>query len=215
MTSCTFVILDSVGSAPVQEGRYEVRVWPRKLIPAVPSLQTEWRLVSAETRADIYLLTPFSPHRLVKLRGGTDLEVKRQHADHDGLQYWTVPTRLTFPLSHRALDRLAIALAAPRGLTPDAGLSPAHLIAALTTSNPHIKPEFIQKARLLFQRGTCRAEITRASWANQSRLTVALEGKDPDLVSAEVRRLKLHDLPNLSYGDVLSPTPIALGQLRI
>lgn len=220
MTTYGFILLDQIGTVPIrrkpvqddpiEDGRFEFRVWPRHPIPAMTLLQTVWPLVSTETRSDIYLLSPISRHLLVKLRGGRDLEIKRRYADLDGLQYWVSLPPETFPLSRRALTRVAVALACPNHFPPGAGLTQGHLLASLTATNPQVQPRIVQKSRLVFQRSGCLAEITRASWNNQSRLTVALEGQDAVSVATEVRRLELQELLNRSYGDVLSSSPLSL-----
>lgn len=200
-----FVIraLPEVSTGP--EGRYEFRVWPRSMPTAIARLQATWPLMGADRRADIYLVTPQSPETLVKLRGGQKLEIKQRGPDLGALQFWTGPVSDEFPLGPRAFADLMSAFRLHGGLSPDAALSPAHLLAELSVAAPAIAPVTVRKARLTFRKGTCRAEICRASVHGRSVPTLALEDPDPVSARAAVGALGLDRFANVSYGDILCP----------
>lgn len=205
-------ILDGIRprSEEMAAGRYEFRVWPRGPAPAIALLQSRWPLAGAETRADIYLSTTQSPWTLVKLRAGTRLEIKRRGANQGVLQYWTCPVSAEFPLSRRLLRLLAGALDLPGGLSSEAALTPAHLLAALALAAPRITPVTVRKARLTFRSGTCRAEICRAAAFGRMRQTLAIEDPDRRSARAAIAALGIDGLPNLSYGDLLRPRLLPL-----
>lgn len=73
-----------------------------------------------------------------------------------------------------------------RGLTQNAGLS--HLVAALSLNRPGVHARAVRK----------------------SRLTVTLKDCDPMSLVDQIKGLELQNLPNRSYGEVLSAGPIAL-----
>ena len=217
MVATGFVILSDEAPAQTKPrltgqktatGRYEFRVWPHDLPQAAARLQKSWPLAGAERRSDIYLLTECSPVRLVKLRAGNRLEAKTRVHDLGPLQYWTHHPYPMFPLSRPDLRVLAEELGVTR-LPPDAGLSPGHLVAWLGDSAPAILPMTVGKSRLLFRKGSSRAEICRVTVAGWSRLTLAIEDPDPDSVLATLDALRLGHLPNRSYGDVLCRQRIA------
>ncbi|NHQ75398.1 hypothetical protein HAT86_13140 [Roseovarius gahaiensis] len=217
MVTKNFVLLSD--AAPTQTksgqdsapGRYEFRVWPHDMPQAATILQQSWPLVGAERRTDIYLLTEHSPLTLVKLRAGNRLEVKSRGRDHGPLQHWTHQAYPLFPLPLADLQGLAEALGLT-GLPADAGRSPGHLVARLGDTAPAIMPMTVSKSRLLFRKGSSRAEICRVTVAGWSRLTLAIE--DPDLDSARAARnvLRLGRMPNRSYGDVLCRRRLAAAQ---
>ncbi|WP_296643393.1 hypothetical protein [Roseinatronobacter sp.] len=189
-------------------GRYEYRVWPQDAPPAVALLQQFWPLVGAERRTDLYFLTDQSPVKLVKLRAGNRLEVKRRDHDLGPLQHWTHQAYPEFPLSRPALRALAGALGLTR-LLPEAGQSAGHLVASLGNAVPAILPMTVNKSRLRFRVGSSRAEICRVTIAGWSRLTLAVEESDPDSALATLDALHLGHLPNRSYGDVLCRRQLA------
>lgn len=211
MSRTSFVILGDEASAQTKpglagqdstSGRYEFRVWPHDMPQAAALLQQSWSLVGAERRTDLYLLTERSPLILVKLRAGNRLEVKSRGLDHGPLQYWTHHAYPFFPLPRSTLRTLAKEL----GLTdllPDAGRSPGHLVARLGDTAPAILPMTVRKSRLLFRKGSSRAEICRVTVAGWSRLTLAIEDPDPDSALAALDALRLGHMPNRSFGDVL------------
>lgn len=223
MVATSFVILSDEVAARTEPGltrqktatgRYEFRVWPHDLPQAAVLLQKSWPLLGAERRSDIYLLTEFSQLSLVKLRAGNRLEAKKRAHDLGPLQYWTHHSYPIFPLSRPDLRALEKELGVRR-LKDDAGLSPCHLVAQLGDSAPAILPMTVGKSRLLFRKGSSRVEICRVTVAGWSRLTLAIEDPDPDSARATLDALRLGNLPNRSYGDVLGrrriaarPTPI-------
>jgi len=169
---------------------------------AVTVLQQSWPLIGAERRTDIYLLTERSPWRLVKLRAGNRLDVKRRGHDYGALQHWRYNAYPLFPLSRADLWSVARAL----GLTdlmPDAGQSPGHLVAQLGQVAPAILPMTVNKSRLLFRKGSSCAEICRVTVAGWSRLTLSIEDPDSDSARAARDALHLGHMPNRSYADVL------------
>lgn len=192
-------------STQARDGRFEFRSWPRGPTQAAARLQSQWVLESSERRADIYLVTPFSPEILVKLRDGSRFEIKRRGPDRGLLQYWTSPVSEKFPLTQSTLSLAARALPLCGSLNPGAGLSPAHLLAELVARTTRVIPVTVQKLRLIFLNGSCRAEICRASIFGRSCVTLALEDPDPASALSAVNALGLTDQPNLSYGDLLCP----------
>jgi hypothetical protein len=210
MTSFAFVVRDAIAESPSNQGRYEYRIWPRRVLPIVPTLQRDWTLDGAETRTDIYLLNSNSPNALVKLRDGRRLEIKRRRPNHGNLQHWWVALSEAFPLPPSALRHLATALLIP-GLPPQTGcLSPAHLLAALSRFDDGFETLTVRKSRLSFRQKSCRAEITRTAWAGRTGLTIALEDIDPGHAERAVEALELGHWPNRSYGDVLRTRPLLI-----
>lgn len=219
MAATCFVILADTDPAPTatrppaQEtttGRYEFRVWPREMPQAAGILQKSWSLVGGERRSDIYLLTGHSPERLVKLRAGNRLEVKRREHDAGLLQYWVHDAYPLFPLSRPALRVLAGELGLP-GLDTEAARSPGHLLARLGAFSATVLPMTVRKSRLLFRKDDTRAEICHVAVDGWTRLTLAIEDPDPERALATVEALALADLPNRSYGDMLGPRRIPAG----
>lgn len=217
MVTENFVILSDEAPArgtpkPVVQGtaagRYEYRVWPQDAPPSVALLQQFWPLVGAERRTDLYFLTEQSPVKLVKLRAGNRLEVKRRDHDLGPLQHWAYHAYPPFPLSRPDVRALAGALGLTR-LAPEAGQSASHLVAGLGDAVPAILPMTVNKSRLRFRAGSSRAEICRVTIAGWSRLTLAVEDSDPDSALATIDALRLGHLPNRSYGDVLCRRQLA------
>jgi len=211
MVTKDFVILsDETPAQPQPElagqdiatGRYEFRVWPHDEPKAAALLQQYWPLVGAERRTDLYLLTERSPLRMVKLRAGKRLELKRRGHDLGPLQHWTHHAYPLFPLPRTVLRTFEKQLGLMR-LMPDAGLSPVHILARLGDMAPAISPMAVRKSRLVFRKGSSRAEICRVSVAGRSRLTLAIEDPDLDSALATLTALRLGHMPNRSYGDVL------------
>lgn len=188
--------------AQATQGRYEFRIWPRAWPQAASLVQKFWSLTGAERRSDIYLLSARSPVRLVKLRADNRLESKRRGHDLGPLQYWTFHPYPMFPLSRPATRLLARELGvAP--LPADAGLSPGHLVARLAARAPEIRPESVCKSRLLFRKGSCRAELCRVAVAGKTGLTLAIEDPDPETALRALDALRIGHLRNLSYGEML------------
>jgi hypothetical protein len=209
----SFVLIAERDPGQAVQSRYEFRIWPRVWPQAAMLVQKSWSLVGAERRSDIYLLTPHSPLRLVKLRGGTRLETKRRGRDFGPLQYWTHLPYPPFPLSHRALGALAQELGTAF-LPADAGLSPGHLVAGLCASAPDVWPVTAGKARLFFQKGSSRLEICHVVSAGRSRLTLAIEDPDPDSALRALDSLGIGHLPNRSYGDALCRQALPVPQTK-
>ena len=209
MTATRFVLLAQRSARQEPESRLEYRIWPRRWHPAVSVLQSAWLLVGAERRADIYLVTALSDRVLVKLRGGSRLEIKRRREGVDALQRWRMELSTGFPLSAPEGEMLGDALGLAADLSPEAGLSAAHLMAELDSRSGHVLPRTVGKSRLLFEAGGvvrtggCRAEICRVSLGRRTALTVALEGTEPGSMTAATRGLSLDSLPNRSYGEAL------------
>lgn len=204
MTETTFVFRSSARrSAPQQESRFEYRVWPRSPHAAVSLLHRFWRLTDAERRSDIYLVHRASDWTLIKLRGGRRLEIKRRASDVGTVQHWSMPVATEFPLTAAQLGDLAVDLSLAGGLPSVAGLSPAHLIAELDAFDTTITAQTVQKSRLIFRSGRCRAEICRVSIAGWRGLTVALEATDLPSIAMALDDLHLGTLPNRSYGEAL------------
>ncbi|MEI4233688.1 hypothetical protein V8324_12425 [Roseovarius sp. D22-M7] len=183
-------------------GRYEFRTWPRETPQAAAILQKSWPLVGGERRSDIYLLTERSTERLVKLRAGNRLEVKRRGRDLGPLQYWTHQSFPLFPLPRPAMMGLSDVLGLPL-LDREAGMSPGHLVARLGELAPAVLPVTVRKSRLLFRKASTRVEICHVAVAGWTRLTLALEDPDPESARAALEGLGLDHSPNRSYGDML------------
>ncbi|WP_439156313.1 hypothetical protein [Yoonia sp.] len=204
MTDTAFVIRRFGRSAPLPDSRYEYRVWPRSPNRAVSLLHRFWPLTDAERRSDIYLVHPASDRTLIKLRDGRQLEIKCRAGDVAAVQHWTMPVSTEFPLTTAQLADLAAALSLQGRMPAAAGLSPAHLLAALDALDVPVIPQTVQKSRLLFRKGSCRAEICRVSVAGWRGLTVALEAAEFSVIAAALDDLHLRTLPNRSYGEALA-----------
>lgn len=210
-----FVLVRTVPvSTQDSDGRFEFRSWPEGPTPAAARLQGLWVLESSERRADIYLVTAFSPEILVKLRDGSRFEIKQRAPDRGILQHWTCPVSELFPLTRPTLAVAARALQLPGRLNPRAGLSAAHLLAELAAYPSSVTPVTVEKARLTFLSGSSRAEICRATILGRRRVTLALDDPDPASALSAVKALGLADQPNLSYGDMLCALPLELQESR-
>ncbi len=203
MTEPSFVLYDAGRRSGLPNGRYEYRVWPRQVHPAVSYLQRRWALVSAERRSDIYLLSTPRNSNLVKLRNSQQLEIKRRHQDVGTIQYWTMPVSAEFPLATTHQDQVAQALTLRRGLTTKAGQSPAHFLASLPAQTPTVDSHRVQKSRLVFERGACRAEVCRVGFGRWSGLSIALESPSLPSIATAMDDLQLGTLPNRSYGEMI------------
>lgn len=204
MTDTTFVIQSSTGRGPSQrQGRFEYRVWPGSPHVAVSRLHRFWPLTDAERRSDIYFVHSTSNWTLPKLRSGRRFEIKRRHSDVGTVQHWSMPVSTAFPLTASQLGKFAAALGLRGRLPAVAGLSAAHLVAELGAFDPSVFPQSVQKSRLIFRRGCCRAEICRVTIAGWRGLTVALEASDFLSIATAIDDLHLGTLPNRSYGDAL------------
>jgi len=211
MTDAGFVIYRVRSQTAPPEGRYEFRVWPRSPHPAGSALQRFWPQVGAERRTDVYLVHAASDLLLVKLRDGQRLEIKRRGHDVGSVQYWSTQFSTGFPLAAQERAALAEALDLTRGLSADAALSPAHLLATLDARAELVVPKRVRKSRLLFLSGACRAEVCRVAVGSWTGLTIALEAPDLPSIAVAVDDLRLGSLPNRSYGEALvrlaNPSP--------
>lgn len=199
---------DRNGQPPSDDGRFEYRIWPRQSHPAATRLSSHWRQVGAERRADIYMLHRDSERVLIKLRGGTRIEIKQLRFRVGTVEHWTMPLSADFPLTASARSMIAEALVLRRRLPETSGLTAAHLLASLGAS---IVPLPVRKSRLLFRAASCRAEICRVAVDDWTGHTIALEAPDIPTIAVAIDELELGSLPNRSYGEVLlqlrSPWP--------
>ena len=217
MTPPGFVISGRPQAQARAGGRFEYRIWPRAGHPAIAMLNAGWPLVAAERRSDIYLVHAASDRMLVKLRSGDRLEIKHRGPDMGAVQHWSMPVSDSFPLTAAARHGAALALGLPVGLTEVAGLSAAHLLAAIDAQGGQVIPRTVSKSRLVFRSEGCRAEICRVAVGGWTGRTVAVDAADlPGIVQA-VDQLRLASLPNRSYGEalmrLLAPEPAARGLL--
>ena len=185
------------------QSQFEFRIWPREWPAAASHVQKCWRLVGAERRSDIYLLTLQSTDWLVKLRAGIRLETKRRGHDCCPLQFWTNQPYPVFPISRLALRNLANDLAVGP-LCAEVGHSPAHLVTGLSASAPTVLPVTVRKSRLLFRKANSRAEICHVAVCGQTRLSLAIEAPDPDTAFRTISSLGISHQSNRSYGEMLS-----------
>ena len=217
MTPPGFVMSGRPEAGARAGGRFEYRIWPRPGHPAIAMLNAGWPLVAAERRSDIYLLHAASDRMLVKLRSGDRLEIKRRGADTGTIQHWSMPVSDGFPLSAAARHGAALALGLPAGLPEVAGLSAAHLLAAIDAQGGRVIPRTVSKSRLVFRSGGCRAEICRVAVGGWTGRTVAVEAADLPGIAQAVGQLRLGSLPNRCYGEalmrLLAPGPAARGLL--
>lgn len=211
MTETAFLLGRVRTRRACHDTRYEYRIWPGTPHPAVAMLHRLWLLTQAERRDDIYLMHAASHRLLIKLRAGRRLEIKRRHRDVGNVQNWSTPVSVGFPLGARSRADLSRALGLYKGLARAAGLSPAHLLAALGASEEAVAPQTVCKSRLLFETGGCRAEICRVSVAGWRGMTIALESGDLAALVGALDDLRLGGLPNRSYGEALA----RLGLLRM
>ena len=217
MTQRGFVLSASLQAETRGEGRFEYRIWPRAGHPAIALLNAGWPLVAAERRSDIYLVHAGSDRMLVKLRSGDRVEIKRRDADTGRIQHWSMPVSDGFPLTAGVRHDLALALGLRAGLPEVAGLSAAHLLAAIDAQGGRVIPRTVSKARLVFRSGGCRAEICRVTVGGWTGRTVALDAADLPTIARGIDALHLGSLPNRSYGEalmrLLAPDPLLRGLL--
>ncbi len=217
MTPPGFVISGRPQAQARAGGRFEYRIWPRAGHPAIAMLNAGWPLVAAERRSDIYLLHAASDRMLVKLRAGDRLEIKRREADMGAIQCWSMPVSEGFPLTAAARHGVARALDLPAGLPEVAGLSAAHLLAAIDAQGGRVIPRTVRKSRLVFRSAGCRAEICRVAVGSWTGRSVALDAADLRRIAQALDHLRLGSLPNRSYGEALMrllvPEPAARGLL--
>jgi len=197
-----FQIISENTQRQTPQSQFEFRIWPHSWPAAASQVQKSWQLMGAERRSDIYLLTPHSADRLVKLRAGTRLETKRRSYDCGPLQFWTNHLYPVFPMPRLALRALAGDLSVDP-LPPEFGLSPAHLVAGLGASAPTVLPLTVRKSRLVFSKGNSRAELCHVAMFGQTRLSLAIEAPDPDSAFRTIDSLDIGDMPNRSYGEML------------
>ncbi len=193
------------------EGRYEYRIWPDgEGAPAARRLLSDWRLVDAEARSDIYLLSRLSGRRLVKLRGGRSLEIKARLPCYGPLQYWFMAHRADFPLKPADLEALGVSLGLEDGPDPQGARSPAHLLAALAEQG---EPEIVRiaaKARATFEQDGCMAEAVRVRAAGCDRLTLGVETPSRERALAACEALGFLGFDNRHYGAALRAGPAPL-----
>lgn len=182
--------------------RYEFRCWPLDPPPAVEILKRDWTSLGHEVRTDTYIVSPMSRHCLAKIRGGSRLELKLLIGPVDILQLWELAYSLPLPIAPSAAKDLASALRATQKFEGDAPLYASQFVDRLK-DNPRIKLAKVKKRRNLFEKGTCRAEITDVQFQNWENLSIALEDRNAENANSAVATLRLSALPNRSYGDVL------------
>ncbi len=184
--------------------RYEFRCWSRQLHPAAATLQQYWQLDGADSRCDIYLLSPRPTAQLVKLREGRHLEIKQRIGTWHGLQQWRVAMVADFPLRPIETRALALSLGLAAPLPAAARLAAPQLLAALSEQAPAIRLRLVDKARLRFKRRGCLAEIVHVHLTSQSLFSIAVEDSRPDALRRTVDELELGACPNRDYGAQLS-----------
>lgn len=217
MTRPGFVIAGRPAAPADPAGRFEYRIWPRAGHPAIAVLNAGWPLIAAERRCDIYLLHAQADRMAVKLRAGDRLEIKRREGNAGAIERWSIPVSEGFPLTAAGRLRVSAALGLSVGLSEVAGLSAAHLLAAIDAQGGRVIPRTVSKARLVFRSGGCRAEICRVTVGGWTGRTVALDAADPSTIARGIDTLRLGSLPNRSYGEalmrLLAPDPLPRGLL--
>jgi len=183
--------------------RYEFRCWPDEPPPAIGQLEAHWPETGSEARTDIYLLPPESRCRLVKLRHGTRLETKRLEATPEALQLWTMPLSVDFPLGCGSLASVLDSLGIAAPVDPAALLSPAHFLAGIA-GRSDVRPINVTKARRLFTRGGCRAEVTTVAIGDRRLLSLAIEADEAGEAVRALEDLDLRGFPNRHYGEILA-----------
>ncbi len=146
--------------------------------------------------------------RLVDLRGGVTLEIKRLLRRSGPLEFWSDPERLPFPLTAAALDALAADLATTTAFGASAHLSPTHLLADLAETGSLVPVAGVRNSRARFERGNCRAEITHVGLHGGHRLTLGLEDPDADSAHEALHTLDLAGFANRSDGATLTGRPL-------
>jgi exopolyphosphatase / guanosine-5'-triphosphate,3'-diphosphate pyrophosphatase len=133
----------------------------------------------------------------VKVRDGL-MDVKRLEAvSGDGLEQWRPVLKNAFPLGSGDVATMlgALGVDAP-GTTRDA-YTLEQLLAEVVEPDDSLTAVDVHKRRVHYRLDGCMVEVSEISSGGRSDGTIAVEHEDPELVSATVRELGLHDRPNV------------------
>jgi len=138
---------------------------------------------------ELYLLSPGSDAS-VKVRGEL-MDVKElQHVNADGLEQWRPVMKAEFPLS---ADDVRFVLDALHAAAPvDRSTYATDDLGEIALTVP------VHKRRAHYRIDGCLAELSELEVDGRVTRTIAIEGEDPRLVIATVRRLGLDGLRNVS-----------------
>lgn len=181
-----------------KETLYEYRAWPVHAGPLIDAIHNSFPFLGMEARTDDYVLPVQMKcdFYLPKIRSGTKFEIKRRLSGLGLMEIWQREVSQVFPLDPELLPLL-------EEMYPGAPVSrtamgtPAHLVSALSSHSFVCR---VEKTRLLYQAGPCKAEITRISLYERNALTIALESSEPGPVSDFLDNLDAPLPPNLDYG---------------
>ena len=205
MSNADFVMYSPDRPATLHGGFYSYTCWPRGIPAALARLYRDWECIDAATGDDIYLLTPISDVCVVRLAGGRQLEIRERGRDRGLLQHWRTARSVRFPMCPDALLDLATALGLREMPPNDAALSPAHLVAALSALPDPVRSLTVHTSRLVFRRGTCRAEVASLDPGRGRQFCLSLEAGDEGSILGAIAGLGLTGHRNISTGEALRP----------
>jgi hypothetical protein len=181
-----------------QEARYEYRSFAPALGSMEQRLRSAGGLPEIRDSAEVYLLSRADERYNFKIRDGR-LELKVLEGRLGLLERWVPELALDFPVADAVLaETLVASLGLSAVLPPEAGRSPAALVAAVRAI-PGAAAVDVLKHREGFQLDGCIAELVRVTVGGHTTRSICVEGVDPERVLELAARLELAGLPNISY----------------
>lgn len=175
--------------------RWEYRIWPRTIPPALEPRLATTTMPPEPARTDTYLLTE-DPDIMPKLRDDELLDIKRRRGRRDGLERWTALKKCAFPLGPGDLWPFPDRLARQSGwMRPDLLADAAREAGLLVAS--------VRKSRRLFEIESTSLEITQVDGGGLPPLTLCAEGEDFEATRRVAELYGLTDLPNINYAAAL------------
>lgn len=181
-----------------KETLFEYRTWPDNPGAFIDAIHKNFPFLGMEERTDDYVLPVQMKcdFYLPKIRSGNKFEIKRRVSELGPMEIWQREVSQIFPLDPALLPLLEeMYPGAPVSRT--AMGSPAHLVSALSSHSFVCR---VEKSRMLYQAGPCRAEITHINLYQRSALTIALESSEPEPVNDFLECIEAPLPPNLDYG---------------
>jgi exopolyphosphatase/guanosine-5'-triphosphate,3'-diphosphate pyrophosphatase len=150
----------------------------------------------AQESHEIYVLSDESDSS-IKIRDGL-MDVKQLEAvNADGLQQWRPVLKNSFPLAAAEVATMLQAAGVGGFETTRDAYTLEQLLDEVVGPNDWLEAIDVHKQRAHYLVGGCMTELSEISCDGRSSRTIVVEGEDPDLVSATVRELGLHDRPNV------------------
>ena len=159
---------------------------------------------STASRAETYILSHESLHRVVSLSADLGLRIEQLVEDGEVVQHWRQTLNTRFPLDQKAETYLHTALSlAQRPLGRVACMSAAHLTSSLRSHHTDITTVPVRTSSALFERDGCSVDVTQAVFRDRSFLTVGILAATAADVLEAVEGLNLATYPNVHYGEMI------------